>query len=366
MRAFRRTLMTLFLCVLLTSTAFGYSAQSAILLDADSGTILESVDPDRKMAPASTTKLMTALCASRMLNGYTRVFTVSSRAACAEGSSIYLKAGEQVSSTTLLYGLLLESGNDAAVALAEGLCGSETVFVNEMNLLALDLGMSGSHFMNCSGLPDEDHYSTARDMATLMCACTKDVDLLRIMGTRSYSDEGHSFQNHNKLLWQLEECDGGKTGYTKSAGRCLVSSACFFGRRFICVTLNDPADWQDHASFYELAKCRFVTARVEQRALSVFIPCAGCENQVFCSPDSGILVHVPDYLLDNISVRFSTPQFLYPEISSGSTIGNAEILAGGCVLGRKQLYASDPPLPLPERPGLWERIKTWVLGLFCI
>ena len=177
----------------------GTSAASAILMDVDSGRVLYEQNADAKMLIASTTKIMTALVAVRD-GKLSDTVTVSREAAYTEGSSMYLKEGEELTLETLLYGLMLCSGNDAAVAVAEHVGGSVQGFVKRMNETAGDLGMDHSSFANPNGLDDEKHYSTARDMAVLACAALENETVLRIASTRSITIGGRTMTNHNKLL----------------------------------------------------------------------------------------------------------------------------------------------------------------------
>ena len=227
------------------------SAKSAILMEAGSGRVIYEQNAHDRRLIASTTKLMTALVALESGVELSREITVSPRWVGVEGSSIYLRAGEKLTLETLLYGMLLRSGNDAALAVAEVCGGSEEAFVAGMNEKAAELGMVDSHFANPSGLNDEEHYSTAYDMALLARACLKNELLREMVSTRSISLEGRSFTNHNKLLWQYQGCIGLKTGYTEKAGRTLVSAAEREGMTLICVTLSDPNDWADHAALFD-------------------------------------------------------------------------------------------------------------------
>lgn len=230
--------------------AVSTSAAAAILMDADSGRVLYESNADARMKIASTTKILTALVAIRD-GSLSDTVRVSREAACTEGSSMYLKEGEELSLLTLLYGLLLCSGNDAAVAVAEHVGGSVGGFVERMNETALELGMEHSSFANPNGLDDPAHYSTARDMAVLARAAIENETLVRIASTRTVTVEGRTMTNHNKLLSRLEGCIGLKTGYTRAAGRTLVSCAERNGQRLIAVTLQDGNDWADHESLYE-------------------------------------------------------------------------------------------------------------------
>ena len=221
------------------------AASAAILVDAASGRVLYERNADRKMLIASTTKILTALVAIEQGNLQDTV-KVSREAACTEGSAMYLKEGETLTLETLLYGLLLCSGNDAAVAVAQHVGGSVKGFVALMNEKARELEMENSSFANPNGLDDENHYSTARDMAKLARAALENETLVRIASTRSITIGGRTMHNHNKLLGYMDNCLGLKTGYTKAAGRTLVSCAEKNGQRLIAVTLQDGNDWADH------------------------------------------------------------------------------------------------------------------------
>ena len=223
------------------------SAAAAILMDADSGEILFEKDAGRCMRIASTTKIMTALVALEQ-GALDDTVTVGSQH-MAEGSSMYLRVGETVRMEELLYGLLLCSGNDAALALTE-CAGGTAPFVERMNEKAAALGMRNSHFANPNGLDDEAHYSTAYDMALLGCAAVNEPTLRRMVSTRTAVIGGRTLTNHNKLLSRLDGCVGLKTGYTKAAGRTLVSCAEQAGHRLVAVTLRDGDDWNDHEALY--------------------------------------------------------------------------------------------------------------------
>ncbi len=239
-------LLTLLPC---RAEAVQLSAAAAILMDADSGKVLYEKDAARKMRIASTTKIMTALVVLEHAR-LTDTITVTNDH-MVEGSSMYLKPGEVVTVEELLYGLLLCSGNDAALALAD-CCGGLAAFVSAMNDKAAALGMTGTSFANPNGLDDENHYSTARDMAVLAAYAAKDPTFRRICSTRTATVGGRTMTNHNKLLSQVEGCIGMKTGYTKAAGRTLVSCAERQGRRLVAVTLCDGNDWADHKALYEM------------------------------------------------------------------------------------------------------------------
>ncbi len=233
----------------------GVSAQSAIVLEKDSGRVLYQKNAEKQMPMASTTKIMTAIVALEQGDPAAQV-QISPAAAGVEGSSMYLETGEKLTLEELLYGLMLSSGNDAAVAIAEHFGGTEA-FVGLMNQKAQEIGANNTHFANPNGLPDDTHYSTSHDMATITAYGLKNPKFAEIVATKSYqiAGEGKAYTrtltNHNKLLNICEGCIGVKTGFTKAAGRCLVSAAQREDMTLICVTLNAPDDWNDHCNLYQ-------------------------------------------------------------------------------------------------------------------
>lgn len=226
-------------------------ASCAILMDAESGRVLYEHDIHRPRLIASTTKLMTALVAVELAGDLEDTVCVKGEWLGSEGSSIYLKAGEEITLRGLLYGLLLQSGNDAAVVIACHTAGGIEEFVALMNEKAAELGMEDTSFANPSGLDDVDHYSSAYDMALLARACLSNEVVAEICATRSITIGTRTFVNHNKLLHRYEGCVGMKTGFTEKAGRTLVSAASRAGQTLICVTLNDGNDWNDHAKLLD-------------------------------------------------------------------------------------------------------------------
>ncbi len=233
------------------ASPFDTQAEAAILLCED-GTVLHERNADRRCLIASTTKLMTALVCLENTD-LEETVVPSARHCAVEGSSMYLKAGERYTVRELLLGLLLSSGNDAALALAEHTAGSEAAFVLLMNEKAEALGLSDTHFENPHGLDAAGHYGSARDLARLMLACMENPAFITLDGQRSAEVKGLTLLNHNRLLDVCPGCVGGKTGYTRAAGRCLVSCCEREGLRCVCVTLSDPDDWNDHRRLYDWA-----------------------------------------------------------------------------------------------------------------
>ena len=229
--------------------ALSISAVSAVLMDAESGRVLYEHNAYTPMLIASTTKIMTALTALRHYD-LGETVTVSREVTLTEGSSMYLKEGEELTVEELLYGLLLASGNDASEALARH-CGDRERFVGWMNEIAEEIGMTASCFENPSGLDGVNHKASAYDMAKLAACAMEDPTFARIVSTRSITIGERMLSNHNKLLWQLDGCVGLKTGFTKAAGRTLVSAVERGGRMLIAVTLCDGNDWVDHKALHE-------------------------------------------------------------------------------------------------------------------
>ncbi len=252
------SLLLLLICLFASSlsavAAPDVSARACVVIESESGRVLYQKNAANRLPMASTTKIMTALVALEQGNRED-IVKISSSAAGTEGSSMYLESGETMTLEELLYGLMLASGNDAAVAIAEHFGGMDA-FVALMNEKAEQIGAKNSHFSNPNGLPDESHYSTAADMAKITAYALKNPDFARIVATKSYRIAGEgkayprSLTNHNKLLSMYDSCIGVKTGFTKAAGRCLVSAAKRNGMTLICVTLNAPSDWSDHTNLY--------------------------------------------------------------------------------------------------------------------
>lgn len=243
------------------------SAQAAVLIDQSSGRVLFEKNSHLKLPIASITKVMTTILAieSGKMN---RTFKVSGQAFGTEGSSIYLKKGEKIKLRDLVYGLMLRSGNDAAVAIAEAVGKSESGFVYMMNEKAREIGMHDTHFDNPNGLDSKAHYSTAYDMALLTKYAMKNPQFRKIFKTKTYrasetnKENARVWKNKNKLLFQYPRSTGGKTGFTKIAGRTLISTAADKRLHLIVVTLNDGDDWLDHKNLFNWAFANYKMVRI--------------------------------------------------------------------------------------------------------
>ena len=324
--------------------AVGTSASSAILMEAGSGRVLYEHNADEPRLIASITKLMTALVALESGKSLDDVVTIQAEDTRTEGSALYLKPGEHVKLETLLYGLLLHSGNDAALAIARFCGGSVEDFVAGMNARARELGMTNSHFTNPTGLDGEEHYSSAYDMALLARACLAVPELAEMTAARSVNMEGRTFVNHNKLLWRYEGCVGMKTGYTQAAGRTLVSAAERDGMTLIAVTLNAPSDWADHAAMLDYG---FENYHMEEAVTA---------GQSLCSlPVSGSLVPFvsleaeetlrwpvgPGESLETRTELGGLTSLEAP-VQAGVPMGRVEVLLSGEVVGESDLSCAAP------------------------
>ena len=366
---YRRVLSALAAAALLTlpaSAAPGHSAAAAVVMDAGSGRVLYAHNAHEPRLIASITKLMTALVAVESTPDLTAVVTVDGAwLEGAEGSSIYLAPGDQLTLETLLYGMLLESGNDAAMVVAGYCAGDVDTFVEWMNLRAADLGMADSHFENPSGLNAEGHCSSAYDMALAAQACLEHEVIARIVATKSITLEGRTFYNHNKLLSLYDGCVGMKTGYTQLAGRTLVSCAQRGEQRVIVVTLGDPNDWEDHMALLDYA---FGTWPLRE-----ILP-AGEEVTTLPVTD-GLVPTVEVEALESISypltpeeeqrveVTLSLPQQAAAPLEEGAIAGEARATLDGEVIGSTYLvYAQQVYANLFETRSPLERILDFFGG----
>lgn len=331
------------------------SAQKAILLDANTGRVLYEKDPDSRSLIASTTKIMTALIVCEQCNVLDRM-RIPKEAVGVEGSSMYLREGEVLTLQELLYGLMLSSGNDAAVALAIYCGGTVEGFVQLMNDKAHRLGLAGTHFENPNGLDSPGHYSTARDLAKLGAYAMKNPIFSQTVSTKSVKAGQRSLQNHNKLLWRVEGADGVKTGFTKAAGRTLVSSATRDGRRLICVTLNDGNDWQDHATLLNNGFSRFTPSQIISAG-----DCIGTVEVAGGEGDRVQLLAAEDFSFplaekEKPQIILSGPGFAYAPVVQGKQAGVAYIcIEDNCIGKVPVVYAQtiEQEKP-PKKQHFWD------------
>lgn len=255
------------------------------------GQTLHSRNAGVRLPMASTTKIMTALIIIEDCNA-DEVITVPDEAVGVEGSSIYLKHGERISIKDLLYGLMLRSGNDSAVALAIHHSGDEQKFAQIMNERAVKMGATNTHFTNPSGLPDDSHYTTAHDLCIIACRAMKNQTFRKIVSSKSYSGEYRSYVNKNKILSRVEGANGIKTGYTLKAGRCLVSSAEREGMDVVCVVLNCPDMYERSQKLIERAFSEYEIKSISPKNVFMCnsLPCRVEEENFFLMPKGGELI----------------------------------------------------------------------------
>lgn len=337
------------------------SAKAAILMHADSGRVLYEKNADEHMLIASTTKIMTAIVVLEHCE-LDDLVEVDSRSAGIEGSSMYLKAGESYTVEDLLYGLLLVSGNDAASALALHAADSMEEFAELMNAKAAELGMTESSFKNAHGLDEEGHYSTARDMAKLAAYCMGNEDFARIAGTVSHTVGEQTLVNHNRLLREYDGCLGLKTGYTMAAGRTLVTCAERDGARYVCVTLNDPDDWDDHKALYDWAFANYSFAEVIPAGLSYEVPLiSGAEMTAPAETEGAAYALIQNG--ESYDMELELPAFAFAPISEGERAGRAVACSDGQEIASVRIvYSEDVEVDreLKLTPG--ERfLRFWVL-----
>ena len=338
------------------------SADSAILIDAGTGRVLYEKQADSQSLIASTTKIMTALVVCEQCNVLDRV-RIPKEAVGIEGSSMYLQEGEVLTVQELLYGLMLHSGNDAAIALAIYCGGTVEGFAGLMNDKAHRLGMDHSHFVNPNGLDAPGHYSTARDLAILAAYAMDNPIFAQTVSTKTVKVGNRSLRNHNKLLWQVEGADGVKTGYTKAAGRILVSSAARQGRRLIAVTMNDPDDWKDHKQLLEKGFSGYSVRQIVEKGdclgmTEIAGGQAGCVALIASESFSYALA--PEELPE---IRLTGPGFVYAPVVQGQEAGYAYVCLEDRVIGKIPLiFGQTIEQEQLQEQSFWDKVKFFFRG----
>ncbi len=294
------------------------SAQSAILIDAVSGEILYGKNQDKKSYPASITKILTALVAIELCSegeDIEKIIEITPSAVGIEGSSLYLAANEKISVKDLLYGLMLRSGNDAAVALAEELGGSTEQFVGLMNEKAKEIGATSSNFMNPSGLHDENHYVTASDMAIIAREAMKYEEFREIAKEKTWKAQrgeglNNIFINKNKVVYQYEGATGIKIGFTKTAGRTLVASAKKGNVEVICVVLNAPNWFKDAYALMDHAFANYEETKIapKEKPLNSVSVAGGNGEPVKVGTKNTVQILKEKGKVSNISIVYSIPR----------------------------------------------------------
>ncbi|MBO5882814.1 MAG: D-alanyl-D-alanine carboxypeptidase [Clostridia bacterium] len=359
------------LCFTVNAKAAGspaLSARSAIVIASDGSStplIIHEKNAHERMGMASTTKIMTALVALSLSDTEKKI-AVHENATGIEGSSVYLVKGETLTLGELIYALLLSSANDAASAIAIGLCGSEEAFVDEMNKKALSMGLSNTHFVNPHGLYHEEHYTTAYELSLIAEEALKNDFILSAVSTYKTTiphpelEYGRLLVNHNKMLKLYPSTIGVKTGFTKKTGRCLVSAAEQNGMRLIAVTLDAPDDWNDHKKMLDLGFDSYELKTIYEKNEFLYeISLVGGEkSSAILTNARPIKLILPKHKnTDNIKTEvFSSYRFLYAPISQGRTVATLVVEYEGRVYCSDLITTESIPKKIPEKKGFFSRI----------
>ncbi|ANN74676.1 peptidase [Bordetella bronchialis] len=351
-----------------------------MLLDATSGQVIASNNADQRVEPASLTKIMTSYLIFQALRDKTlelnRQVTISTNAwKVAPGSSkMFLEPGMRVSIDDLLSGLLIQSGNDAAVALAEAAAGSESAFVQRMNETAERLGLKSTHFNSPHGLPDPQTYSTARDLATLTARVIRDFPdmYVRYDHVKSFRFNNITQPNRNRLLWSDPSVDGGKTGHTEAAGYCMIASAVRPGatgpRRLIAVVMGTPSDkvrTQTTGMLLNWGFQNYETVKLYAKGQSVGNATVwkGQQSQVLVGFDQDIYATVPRAWVPRLQKVISRQGPLMAPLALNAQVGTADLQIDGRTIRSYPIVALQPV----EQAGVlargWDSMRLWVYGL---
>lgn len=349
----------------LTAAAAGpgdLSAVSAVLIEAETETVLYQKNAGERRAMASTTKIMTALLTIEA-GDLDREFTVDPLAIRVEGTSMGLQEGDRVSRRDLLYGILLPSGNDAANAAAVSVSGSIPEFVKLMNSKAQELGLSDTHFVTPSGLDADGHYTTALDLARLTAYAMKEETFCEIVACRSAEVEfgnppyKRTLYNSNKMLARYDGAIGVKTGFTDNARRCLVSTAERDGVTLIAVTLNAGDDWNDHTKMLDYGFTQ-VKAYPLELGCDTRVSVAGTGQSVGVYSHEETLALTPQQRT-RITRRVMLPMFVYGTVDKGDKLGEIRFFLDGELVKTCPLYADSTVTVPKEELSLFRRILEW-------
>jgi serine-type D-Ala-D-Ala carboxypeptidase (penicillin-binding protein 5/6) len=332
----------------ISSPAPATTATAAVVMDARTNRVLYSLNPDAKMAMASTTKIMTAIVAieNGMLDA---TVSVSKNAHGMEGSSIYLDQGEKLKLKDLLYGLMLQSGNDAAVAIAEHISGSTDAFCALMNEKARLIGARNTHFTNPHGLQDSGHFTTAYDLALISAYAMRNPVFCQIVSTkykkipRETKDTDRVLKNKNKILWQYEGGNGIKTGFTKDSGKCFVSAALRNGMQLVCVVLRCPQMFPDSMKLMDYCFYKYKLERIiEAGKYAGFVQVRnGLKKGLHVYCDEDFFYPLTEEEKSRIEVRVRLEDVLSAPVFTGTLLGQLEVSLGGKIIFSAGLYASE-------------------------
>lgn len=353
-----------------SSVSLGISASSAVVMVADTGEVLYEHNAHTRRSMASTTKIMTALLALENAD-LKKEITVSEKEVAVEGTSMGLLPDDKVTFEGLVYGMLLQSGNDAANVTAVKLCGSVEKFVKLMNERAAEIGMNNTNFVTPSGLDAPEHYSTAYDMALLACEAVKNPDFRSISSQKQavvyYGNPPYrrTLTNHNKLLDYYNGCIGVKTGFTKKSGRCLVSAAERDSVTIVAVTLNAPDDWNDHKILLDYG-FNMTKNRELNDEITYSIPVSGGKKQsVKLTVQEKAFVDVSEGM-KGISEKYMIDSFLYAPVKKGDVAGKVVYYLGSRKVSESVIVAdaSVEADDAPEHNSIWQKILNFLKSIF--
>ncbi|NIC04439.1 D-alanyl-D-alanine carboxypeptidase family protein [Billgrantia bachuensis] len=346
------------------------AAKSWILMDADSGRVLAEHNADERLPPASLTKLMTAYLVERELNrgniSMDDSVRISENAWRTGGSKMFIEVNTDVSIRDLLYGIIIQSGNDASIAVAEHLAGGEAPFADMMNQHASRLGLSNTHFVNATGLPHPEHYSSARDLALLSQYIIDDYpEHYAIYAEKYFTYNDIRQPNRNRLLWRDPTVDGLKTGHTEEAGYCLVASAVRDDMRLIAVvmgTSSEEARAQETQKLLSYGFRYFETLKLYEQGAVLNTPriWGGEKDELRVGVDSDVAMTLPRSRNHELSARLDIRPDLTAPISLGDRVGTLEVRLGEEVVGEQELVA----LESIEEGGLFKRLFDQVRRFF--
>jgi D-alanyl-D-alanine carboxypeptidase (penicillin-binding protein 5/6) len=342
------------------------TAQSAVLMDFTTGQVLYQKEANQPCPPASTTKILTALVALER-GDLKQKITTSSTASHTEGSSIYLSTGETHTLEELLYGVLLSSGNDAAITVAEGLAGSEAQFAAWMNEKAVAIGAKSSSFQNCNGLPKEGHYTTAYDLALITRYALHNPVFDSIVKTKKRDilwpgrDQNKVLFNHNKLLWRYQYADGVKTGYTREAGKCLVSSATKNGHRLIAVVFNSKLIYDDSEKLFDYGfeNYQLINIVSQQEKLGNINVISGIKAQIPVLPNRSLTMLFHKGMEEQIKVALEMRKSIKAPVERMQQVGEIQVKLGDKILETVPVVAAESV----ARKGLIQKFWDWVKGI---
>ena len=320
------------------NTAFAESNSASAVIEVSSGRFLHVANGDQRLPMASTTKVMTALVVLEHCE-LNEVVTVPAAAVGVEGSSMYLRKGDQRTVEELLFGLMLRSGNDAAVCLALHTSGNIESFAELMNEKAAELGARNTSFVNPHGLHDDNHYTTAKDLAIISAAAMKNPDFRRIVGSKVARFDDRVYYNKNKMLSSYEGATGVKTGYTKVAGRCLVSSSERNGMEIVCVVLNCYDMWERSKTLMTQAHETYSLVNLTERLpLQEVDVEGGVEQNVNVSVRGPIAYPLSVKEADSVRYEIFLPSKLIAPVKEGAVAGKIDIFVDNCLIFSENLY----------------------------